>query len=97
LTIIIIFWEEYKLWISSLHNFLWPPVTFPLLGTDMRAIQKVTTGELFAKRTMKKINLLYTKNMYILKLFLNIVTAGTEALVSENNVLYANVKEVCHM
>jgi hypothetical protein len=39
--------------------------------------------------------LLYTKNMYTLKLLLNIVTTGTEALVVlGNQFLYASVKEV---
>jgi hypothetical protein len=36
------------------------------------------------------------KNMYMLKLLLNIVTAGIEALVVlGNKFLYACVKEVC--
>jgi hypothetical protein len=63
----------------------------------MRAIQKVTTSELLTKQAKEKINLLYTRNMYILKLLLNIVTAGTQALVSGNKILYANVKEVCRL
>jgi hypothetical protein len=33
----------------------------------MRAIQKITSGELLTKQSMRK-NVLYTKNMYILKL-----------------------------
>jgi hypothetical protein len=38
------------------------------------------------------------KNMYILKLLLNVVPAGIEALViSGNKFLYACVKEVCHL
>jgi hypothetical protein len=40
--------------------------------------------------------LLYTTNTYILKLLLNIVTAGTELLVvSGNKFLYVCVKHVC--
>jgi hypothetical protein len=36
--------------------------------------------------------------MYLLKLLLNTVTAGTEALVvSGNKFLYACVKEICHL
>jgi hypothetical protein len=35
--------------------------------------------------------------MYICKLLLNVVTAGTEALVSANKFLYACVKEVCRL
>jgi hypothetical protein len=42
--------------------------------------------------------LLYPKIAYIFKLvFLNVVTAGTDALVSENKFLYACVKEVCRL
>jgi hypothetical protein len=44
---------------------------------------------------IKKENLLYTKDTYILKLLLSIVTVGTEALVLGNKLLYACVKEVC--
>jgi hypothetical protein len=40
--------------------------------------------------------LLYTKNKYILKLLLNVVTAWIEALVLGNKFLYAHVKEVHH-
>jgi hypothetical protein len=36
-----------------------------------------------------------TKNKYILKLLLNIVTAWIEALVLGNKFLYACVKDVC--
>jgi hypothetical protein len=40
---------------------------------------------------------LHIKNMYILKLLLNVVNAGIEALVKMGNkFLYACVKEVCH-
>jgi hypothetical protein len=42
--------------------------------------------------------LLYTKDLYILELLLNIVTAEIEALViSGNKFLYACVKDVCHL
>jgi hypothetical protein len=62
----------------------------------MRAIWKVTSGELLMKQAMRKKILLYTTNMYILKLPLNIVTAGIEALVvTGSKFLYACVKEVC--
>jgi hypothetical protein len=46
---------------------------------------------------MRKKNLLYTKNKYILKLLPIVVTAWIEALVIlGNKFLYACVKEVCH-
>jgi hypothetical protein len=45
-----------------------------------RAVWKVTSSELLTKQEMRK-NVLYTKNTYILKLLLNIVTATIEALV----------------
>jgi hypothetical protein len=51
----------------------------------MSAIYKVTSGELLTKQAMRKQILLYTKNMYILKLLLNVVTAGIGALVLGNN------------
>jgi hypothetical protein len=35
--------------------------------------------------------------MYILKLLFSIVTAGTEALISDGKVLYDCVKEFCHL
>jgi hypothetical protein len=38
-----------------------------------------------------------TKNTYVLKLLLNLVTAGTEALVSRNKFLYACAKKVCRL
>jgi lipid-A-disaccharide synthase-like uncharacterized protein len=40
--------------------------------------------------------LLHTKNLYILKLLLKVVTAGTDEL-SGNKFLFACVKEVCHL
>jgi hypothetical protein len=47
---------------------------------------------------MRKKNLLYARNTYILTLLLNAVIAGIEALViSGNKFLYACVKEVCCM
>jgi hypothetical protein len=52
-------------------------------------------GKLLTKQATRKKKLLYTKNMYILKLLLNVVTAGIEAfVVLGNNFLYASVKEV---
>jgi hypothetical protein len=42
--------------------------------------KKVTSGELLTKQATRTFFLLYTKNMYILKLLLDIVTAGIEAL-----------------
>jgi hypothetical protein len=64
----------------------------------MRAIRKVTSSELLTKQALKKKNLLDTKNVYILKLLLNIVTSGIEALVvSGNKFLYTCVKEVCRL
>jgi hypothetical protein len=42
--------------------------------------------------------LLYTKNAYILELLLNVVSAGTEALVvSRKKFLYAYVKAICRL
>jgi hypothetical protein len=60
-----------------------------------RAIWKVTSGELLKNKQWEKTFLLYTKNKYILKLLLNIVTAWIEALVLGNKFLCACVKEVC--
>jgi hypothetical protein len=54
----------------------------------MRAIRKVTSGELLAKQAVRKKIIICTKNMYMLKLLLNIVTAGSEALVSGSKFLY---------
>jgi hypothetical protein len=57
-----------------------------------RAIQKVTSLELLTKEAIRKKKLLYTKTTCVLKLLLNIVTTGTEALVvSGNKFLYAYV------
>jgi hypothetical protein len=54
-----------------------------------RAIRKVTSSELLTKQAVRK-NVLYRKNTYILKLLLNLFTAGIEALViSRNKFLYA--------
>jgi hypothetical protein len=64
----------------------------------MRTTQKVTSNELLTKQAMRRKHLLCTKITYILKPFLNVVTAGIEALVvSGNEFLYTCVKEVCHL
>jgi hypothetical protein len=56
----------------------------------MRAIRKLTSGELLTKQAEKN----YTKNVYVLKLLLNVVTARIEALVvSGNKLLYALSKK----
>jgi hypothetical protein len=57
---------------------------------------RFTSYELLTKQEMRK-NFLYTKNICILKLILNVVTAGIEALVSGNKFLYACVKEICRL
>jgi hypothetical protein len=57
-------------------------ILIPRLIYYVRVIRKVTCGDLLTKQAMKKI--LYAKNTYILKLLLNIVTGGTETLVSGN-------------
>jgi hypothetical protein len=44
-----------------------------------RAIRKVISREVLTKQAMRK-KLLYTKYTYMLKLYLNVVTAGPEAL-----------------
>lgn len=63
----------------------------------MRAIQKVTSGELLTKQEMRK-KILYTKDRYILKLICTVVTARIEALiVSGNKFSYDSVKEVRHL
>jgi hypothetical protein len=49
------------------------------------------------KTSNEKRILLYTKYACILKLLLNVVTAGIEALVSGNKFLYGCVKEVCRL
>jgi hypothetical protein len=59
----------------------------------MRAIRKVTSGELLTKQAMRK--KIYAKNLYILKLLLNRVATGLEALVLGNMFLYACDKEIC--
>jgi hypothetical protein len=46
----------------------------------MRAIRKVTSGELLTKQAMRE-KYYYTKNTYILKLLLNVVATGIEVLV----------------
>jgi hypothetical protein len=62
---------------------------------NAKTIRKVTSGELLTRQAMRKT--LYAKNTYIHKLLLNIVTAGTEAVVSGNTFLYACVKEACRL
>jgi hypothetical protein len=64
-----------------------------------RAIQKVTSSELLRKHAIGENKFYYIpKYTYILKLLLNIVTAGIEALVvSGNKFLYVCVKEVCRL
>jgi hypothetical protein len=62
----------------------------------MRAIRKVTSGELLTKQAMRK-NFIIYKKYYILKLFLIVVTARIESLVLGNEFLYACVKEVCRL
>jgi hypothetical protein len=60
-----------------------------------RAIWKLNSSELLSKQAMRKKIVLYTKNMYVLKQLLNIVTAGIEApVILGNKFLYACVKEV---
>jgi hypothetical protein len=49
------------------------------------------------KTCNEKKNLLYTKNTYILKWLLNVVTARIEAVAWRNKFLYAYVKEICHL
>jgi hypothetical protein len=62
----------------------------------MRAIRKATSSEPLTKQAMRKRNHYIQK--YILKLLLNVVTTGIEALViSGSNFLYACVKEVCRL
>jgi hypothetical protein len=63
----------------------------------MRAVQKVISSDMLTKQAMRK-KILYTKNTYVLKQLLNMVTSGIEALVIwGNKFLYACVKEVCHL
>jgi hypothetical protein len=51
---------------------------------------------MLTKQAMITTDVLYTKNMYILKLLLNVATARTEALVIlGNKFLYACVKDGC--
>jgi hypothetical protein len=57
----------------------------------MRAIRKVTSGDQLTKQAMRNKN-----NTYILKLLLNVVTAGIETLIiTGNKFLYVCVKEIC--
>jgi hypothetical protein len=73
-------------------------LSWSVAALSTRAIQKVTSGELLTKQTMRKRIVLYTKNMDVHKLLLNAVTVRIEALVvSGNKFLYARAKEVCHL
>jgi hypothetical protein len=65
----------------------------------MRAIWKVNSGDLLKTSNERKKCYYVQKQMYILKLHLNVVTAGIEALViSGNNFSYACVKSaVCEL
>jgi hypothetical protein len=55
----------------------------------------VKSGELLTEQAMRKN---YIKKTYIMKLLLNVVTAGIEAFVLlGNKVLYACAKEVCRL
>jgi hypothetical protein len=58
-----------------------------------RAIRKVTSCELLTKQTMRTKFIIY-KNTYILKLLLNVVTAGIEVLVSGNKICMPVSREV---
>jgi hypothetical protein len=55
---------------------------------------KPATNSLSYGASKKCVSYLYTKSTYILKLLLNEVTAGIEALVSGNTFSYACVNEV---
>jgi hypothetical protein len=63
----------------------------------MSAIQKAPSGEMLTKQAMRKNNFIVYQNTYILKLLLNSVTAGIEALVSGEKLLYARDTEVCRL
>jgi hypothetical protein len=54
-------WDKTLIWQAHIH-------------ICMVAIQKVTSGELLTKQAMRKRNFIIYKNMYILKLLLNILT-----------------------
>jgi hypothetical protein len=56
-----------------------------ILSCIYKGFWKVTSSELLTKQAMRKKLLLYTKNTYIPKLLLNIVTTGIEALVLPEN------------
>jgi hypothetical protein len=49
------------------------------------------------KKVMRKYILFYTKNTYIIKVILNVVTPGIEVLVLEDKFMYACIKEVCRL
>jgi hypothetical protein len=75
----------------GLYTQIWTPAT----PRGTRDIRKVNAGELLTKQATRE-KMLYTKKItYILKLHLNVVTAGIETLVvSGNKFLYACVKVV---
>jgi hypothetical protein len=61
----------------------------------MRAIRKVTSGELLTKHEIRKKIIIYKKDLCY---FSKIVTAGIKALVVlGNKFLYAYVQEVCRL
>jgi hypothetical protein len=62
--------------------------------TYTSAIRKVTFSQLLIKQAVGEI-LLSAKVTCKLKILLIIVTVGVEALLSENRLLDASVKEVC--
>jgi hypothetical protein len=67
----------------------------------MDKVQKPSNSDsakLLEKQSMGKVNSLYIKNVYILKLLLNIGTTEIKELVAlGNKFLYACVREVCHL
>jgi hypothetical protein len=63
-----------------------------------KGIRKLNSDELLTKQEMKKQISLHTKITYILKLLLNVFTAGIEAfVVSGDKLWYACLKEVCRL
>jgi hypothetical protein len=63
----------------------------------MRAIQKVTSGELLLKQSMREKSIIVYNiySIYMLKLLLNARIEGL--IVVGNKFLYASVKEICYM
>jgi hypothetical protein len=58
-------------------------VTNPEASKHTRAIRKVTSGELLTKQATTEKKLFYTKNTYIPKVLLDVVTAEIEAYIGE--------------